>query len=489
MKVVLFTLNGSWSHSSLALRCLRAPLERAGHEVKLLEYTLKDRTSHVLEALYAEHADLYGFSCYIWNLEQMLTLGENLGALLPAAKIVLGGPEVSFATERFDPIDWIDAILLGEAEEELPRLCDTIQAGKAFPRVITCRLPAVMGDEGILYRDGETVGSILYYESSRGCPFSCAYCLSSATHGVRMKSVEQVTADLEAFEKLQVKRKIIKFVDRTFNADVSRANAIWRELLSDRFTGHFHFEVCASLLNEESFEILSRFPKGKLRLEFGLQSTNPQTLEETARHIRADRVIEAVRRVYSMGNIHVHLDLIAGLPYEDYNRFAKSFDDAYGCSHLLQLGFLKLLYGTALREREKEYGYVAFTKPPYTVLQSKWISYAEMQRLFRIAEVMERYLESERFVHTLWYLTPMMHSPFAFWEGLSLYLEREDERPLQKISQPQAFFYLLGYAKEFFQELDENTLRKMLSADFTQGENKNPPAFLRTENVTEIKNG
>ena len=481
MKVVLFTLNGSWSHSSLALRCLRAPLESAGHEVMLLEYTLKDRTSHVLEALYAEQADVYGFSCYIWNIEQMLTLGENLKALLPSTKIVLGGPEVSFATARFDGMAWIDAILCGEAEEEFPLLCNRIKEGRSFDRVIACRLPAVMGNEGILYRDGESVGSILYYESSRGCPFSCAYCLSSATHGVRMKPVEQVITDLEAFEGLQVKRKILKFVDRTFNADVSRANAIWRELLSDRFTGQFHFEVCASLLNEESFEILSKFPKGKLRLEFGLQSTNERTLAETARHIRADAVIKAVKRVYSMGNIHVHLDLIAGLPYEDYRSFAKSFDEAYGCSHLLQLGFLKLLYGTALREKEQEYGYVAFSKPPYTVLQSKWIGYAEMQRLFRIAEVMERYLESERFAHTLWYLTPMMRSPFAFWEGLSLYLEREDARPLQKISQPDAFLYLLGYAKEFFEDIDESTLRQMLCADFTQGENKNPPALLRTD--------
>ena len=481
MKVVLFTLNGSWSHSSLALRCLRAPLERAGHEVMLLEYSLKDRTSHVLEALYAERADVYGFSCYIWNLEQMLTLGENLKALLPSAKMILGGPEVSYATERFDGMDWIDSILCGEGEEELPVLCEAFCEGRNVSRVISCRLPAVMGDEGILYRDGERVGSILYYESSRGCPFSCAYCLSSATHGVRMKGVEQVIADLEAFERLRVERKIIKFVDRTFNADVGRANAIWRALLSDRFTGQFHFEVCASLLDEESFEILAQFPKGKLRLEFGLQSTNERTLAATARHIRAAAVINAVRRVYAMGNIHVHLDLIAGLPFEDYASFAKSFDDAYGCSHLLQLGFLKLLYGTALRERETEYGYVAFTKPPYTVLQSKWISYVEMQRLVRIAEVMERYLESERFVHTLWYLTPMMRSPFAFWEGLSHYLEREDKRPLQKISQPDAFRYLLGYAKEFFTDLDELTLRQMLSADFTQGENKNPPAFLRAE--------
>ncbi len=485
MKVVLFTLNGSWSHSSLALRCLRDPLEKAGYEVKLLEYTLRDRTAHVLDALYAEHADVYGFSCYIWNLEAMLTLGETLHALLPKSKILLGGPEVSYATERFDAMPWIDAILSGEGEEELPLLCQRIEAGEAFDRVIFCRTPAVMGNEGILYRDGERAGSILYYESSRGCPYSCAYCLSSATHGVRMKSAEQVIADLEAFERLKIDRKIIKFVDRTFNADVKRANRIWRSLLSERFTGQFHFEVCASLLDEESFEILSKFPKGKLRLEFGLQSTNPRTLAESARHIRANEVIQGVRRVYDMGNIHVHLDLIAGLPYEDYESFARSFDDAYGCSHLLQVGFLKLLYGTALREKETEYGYVSLAKPPYTVLQSKWISYPEMQRLFRIAELLERYEESRRFEHTLWYLTPLMSSPFAFWEGLSLYLERIDSRPLQKISQPDAFLYLMQYAKEVFFELDKGKLKEMLCLDFCEGEHKNPPAFLRKEEKTQ----
>lgn len=481
MKIVLFTLNGSWSHSSLALRCLRAPLERAGYEVKLLEYTLRDRDAHVLEALYREQADLYSFSCYIWNLEPVLALAQNLHRLLPKSKIVLGGPEVSYATDRFDGMDAIDAIICGEGEEALPCLCNKIREGEPFDRIVQGGLAPVMQDEGILYRDGETAGSILYYESSRGCPFSCAYCLSSATHGVRMKRVEQVLADLESFEHLQVKRKIIKFVDRTFNADAGRANRIWRELLSDHFTGQFHFEVCASLLNEESFEILKQFPKGKIRLEIGLQSTNPKTLEACARHIQSDRVIAAVKRIYQMGNVHVHLDLIAGLPYEDYESFAHSFDAAYGSCNLLQLGFLKLLYGTRLREMEEEYGYVSLAQPPYTVLQSKWITYAQMQRLMHIAEVLERYLESGRFAHTLWYLDPLMPSPFGFWEGLSRYLEEIDPRPLQKLSQPDAFLYLLQYAKQALPNLDESQLRKMLCADFTDGEHKNPPAFLRTE--------
>ena len=479
MKIVLFALNGSWSHSCLALRCLRAPLERAGFEVTLLEYNLRDRTAHILERLYREQADIYSFSCYIWNLNPTLELAKALKSLRPSARIVLGGPEVSFATERFDAMDWIDAIVCGEGEDALPALCEQMRGGQPFSRIAEGGTPDVMQNEGILYRDREETGSILYYESSRGCPYSCAYCLSSATRGVRMKSVAQTLADLAQFETLAVERRVIKFVDRTFNADQKRANAIWRALLDEGFTGQYHFEVCASLLDEESFEILSQFPKGKIQLEFGLQSTNPQTLAASARHIDPKRVIEAVRRVYEMGNIHVHLDLIAGLPYESYARFGQSFDEAYGCSHLLQLGFLKLLHGTPLRDRAEEYGYVAMPEPPYTLLQSRWIAYPEMQRLHHIAEAMERYLESQRFVHALSYLSGVWQSPFAFWEGLADYLAETCDRPLQRLSQPEAFMALLNYATERIDGVDVSTLKKMLAADFSQHEHKNPPYFLR----------
>ena len=478
MKVVLFALNGSWVHSCLALRCLREPLEREGFEVVLIEHTLRDSTSHVLERLYRERADIYGFSCYIWNLTEMLTIGQTLHSLLPESRMILGGPEVSFATERFDRMPWIDAIVCGEGEAAMPRLCRAIREGRDFDRILEGGCPDTMRDEGILYRTGEGNGSILYYESSRGCPYSCAYCLSSATKGVRMKSTAQTLADLEAFEGIEGDCKVIKFVDRTFNANVSRANEIWQALLSPRFTKHYHFEVCASLLNEESFEILSKFPKGKIQLEFGLQSTNPQTLAASSRHIKPDEVIAAVKRIYQMGNIHVHLDLIAGLPYETYERFARSFDDAYGCSDLLQLGFLKLLYGTRLREKQEEYGYRCLPTPPYTVLQSHWISYEEMQKLHHIAEVLERYLESQRFCHALFYLDAQMPSPFAFWQGLAEYLAQTDERPLQKISQPDAFRYLLQYARTL-PWVEEQTLKAMLCADFAQHEHKNPPSFLR----------
>lgn len=479
MKVVLFALNASWGHSNLAVRCLRPPLERAGFETVLLERNLKDRHLHLLEDLYRERADVYGFSCYIWNLDEMLRLSSALKQILPACRIVLGGPEVSYGTERFKDMDFIDVIVSGEGESIFPDICERFVRGEPVERVVYGNASAKMREEGILYRQNEKTGGILYYESSRGCPYSCAYCLSCATKGVRMKSVAQTLCDLEAFEKMDC--KIIKFVDRTFNADPRRANDIWRALLDERFTKHYHFEICASLLNEESFEILSRFPKGKLQLEIGLQSTHIPTLEASARHIDPYRVIEAARRIRQGGNVHVHLDLIAGLPYETYERFGRSFDDAYGAADLLQLGFLKLLYGTPLRENAENYGYRCLPHPPYTVLQSNWMSYEELQRLSLIAEVLERYLESERFAHALWYVMPLVKSPFAFWEGLSVFLKKTDERPLQRISQPDAFRYFAEYVKEAVPSLDEQRFLELLGLDFSTHEHKNPPYFLRWE--------
>lgn len=479
MKVVLFTLNGSWSHTCLALRCLRAPLEQEGFCTELIEYSLRDRTSYVLEKLVFADADVYSFSCYIWNLLPMLELAQTLHQIRPHSKIVLGGPEVSFGEERFFDLSYIDAVILGEGEKALPELCRTFQKGEPFERIIHAPPADVMNREGILYRDGEAKGNILYYESSRGCPFRCAYCLSSATQGVRFKSVEQTLADLDAFERLEGDCTIIKFVDRSFNANVERANAIWNALLDEKYTKHYHFEVCASLLNEESFEILSKFPKGKIQLEFGLQSTNKATLQASSRHIDPQKVIAAVRRIHDMENIHVHLDLIAGLPYEGYDRFAKSFDDAWGSCDLLQLGFLKLLYGTELRQKEQEYGYKCLPNPPYTVLENAWISFEEMTRLLHIAEVLERYAESGRFTHTLYLIEKHWASPFAFWEGLSIYLQKADSRPLQKISQPDAYRYFSEYIQKTLPEISAQSLYEMLCADFSQHEHKNPPAFLR----------
>ncbi|MBO5788692.1 MAG: DUF4080 domain-containing protein [Clostridia bacterium] len=477
MKIALCALNGSWSHTNLAIRCLRAPLVREGFEVVLCEHTLRDRTAHIIEGLAGECADVYGFSCYIWNIVPLLDIAHALHQIRPHAKIILGGPEVSFATERFATLDYIDAIVCGEGEEAMLEICQKIAQNQSFSRIISKNPLPYMRNEGILYQNGEHTGEILYYESSRGCPFRCAYCLSSTDTHPRYKTVEQTIDDLKAFERLDGGCKIIKFVDRTFNFNIDRANQIWRALLSDTFSKHYHFEVCATLLNEESFEIFAQFPKGKIQLEIGLQSTHIPTLEASARHLSPEKTIATAKRIFEMGNIHVHLDLIAGLPYETYARFAQSFDDAYGSCHMLQLGFLKLLHGTALREHKEQYGYAFLQNPPYTVLQNNWMSYEDLQKLSHMAEVLDRYFESGRFAHTLWYLTPLMTSPFHFWEGLTTYIRTQDHRPLQRISQPDAYRYLLLYAKEALPVL-EDELREMLRADFREGEHKAPPHFL-----------
>lgn len=476
MKVVLFGLNGSYSHTCLALRCLRAPLERAGYAVSLCEYNLKDMNSHILSRLVSERGDVYSFSCYIWNISSMLDIAADLKALLPEAKIVFGGPEASFDTPRFD-VDFIDHVVRGEGEDAIVRICNAVKEGRPLPKIIEGGLPDVMQDEGILYRDGDYAGgTMLYYESSRGCPYKCAYCLSSATDGVRAKSVEQTLKDLRAFESLDTNIKIIKFVDRTFNFNVKRANEIWRALLSDEFTKNYHFEICANLLNEESFEIFSKMPRGKIQLEIGLQSTNEETLSTVSRHLDAKRIIEAAQRVKEMGNIHVHLDLIAGLPHEDMASFRKSFDEAYFACDMLQLGFLKLLYGTKLREKAEEYGYVATKKAPYTVLKSNWMSFEELTLLGEISDILDRYREGGGFEACLEYALGDVESPFDFYRGLHSFIAERDGRSIRKISQNDAYALLYQYISINFSD-KEGEFSRLLHEDYARKQVRKPPKF------------
>jgi len=487
VKILLFALNGSYTHTNLAIRCLREPLEQAGFEVQLLERNLRDRTAHILQDLVAANADVVGFSTYIWNVSQMLALSRDLKFLRPDCHIVFGGPEVSYSTERFlsDEYNYIDAFVCGEGETALTALCRDLRDGRNIPRVWQGEIMKNidMPSAGILYRKNDfPAGSMLYYESSRGCPFSCAYCLSSATKGIRAKRISQVLEDMRAFEKLPDHIRIIKFVDRTFNFVADRANTIWEALLSDEFTRHYHFEVCADLLNEESFDILRRFPKGKIQLEFGLQSTHEPTLQAVSRHIDPDHVLANVRRIHEMGNIHVHLDLIAGLPYETYTRFAESFDAAYPCCDLLQLGFLKLLYGTELRRKKEEYGYVCLHEAPYTVLQSKWITYEEMSRLTDIAEILERFRESGKFDRCLATVLDGTVSPFAFYEGLCDFIANRDGRHIQKISQVDAYRLLFEYAATRLTPEHLERFSDAMHLDFTAGEVRKVPGFLHKSN-------
>lgn len=480
MKVVLFGLNGSFSHSNLAIRRLRPFLEADGFTVVLSEAGLRDGDASLLESLVFENADIYGFSCYIWNISRMLELAKNLRSLRPDALIIFGGPEVSYDTERFDGCAFIDCIITGAGESALVEVCSAFRDGRTVSRLMDGGDTGL--SEGILYRADEPVSNTLYYESAVGCPFSCSFCLSSASCGVKAKSSEQTLSELKAFEQLGGDRTV-KFVDRTFNFDKKRAIEIWRGLLSPEYTKRYHFEVCASLLDDEAFETLKQFPVGKIQLEAGLQSTNPQTLNAVARHLDVDKTLSACRKIMSFGNIHVHFDLIAGLPYEGYSSFSKSFNEAYPCCHQLQLGFLKLLHGTALRKDADKYGYIFTSEPPYTVLQNNWMSYAELRRLDVISDLLERFKNSQHFESTLEYALPFSESPFAFYEGLADFIAKNDGRGIRKISQNDAYALLFGFASTL-PSIDIDRLDILLHGDFTKNEVRRVPHFKKSKDFT-----
>ena len=481
MKFHFFTLNASHSHHALSVRCLADAMTAAGYDATFSEANLKDRTHTVLARLYEKNAHVYGFSCYIWNIDAMLALARDLKALRPDCRILLGGPEVSHGTERFTDLPFADSILCGEGEEAVCRAAALLTAGEPLPRVLTGDPYAGFLTAGTHYQGEEALTGLLYYESSRGCPFSCSFCLSGRgtndAHAVRAKSAEVTLEELLAFERFAAP-VTVKLVDRTFNFDKERAKAVWRGLLDKRYTKCYHFEIAAHLLDEESVDILSRFPAGKVRLEIGLQSVNGDTLRAVSRHADAERTLQMAGRLTAAGNLHVHLDLIAGLPHEGYASFARSFDAAYPCCNVLQLGFLKLLHGTPLRREAEAYGMVAEAKAPYTVLKTRDISFLEMEKLHAVSDLMERLRDSGRFSRTLGLLIPDFFAPFAFYEGFCDHLARHAGKALQKISQRDLFLHLAAYIRQSTPQGVHARISEALRADFSATEVRRPPSDL-----------
>ena len=477
MDIVLFALNGSFAHSSLSVRCLADALRGAGFCPTVIEGNLRDRSRTLLSRLVEKRARLYGLSCYIWNVEQTLALAESLKALHPDCFILLGGPEVSFAPERFTSLPFVDCVVTGEGEAAVVQVAEALRDGKALPPVIEGTPYVDFAKKGILYDNTATDAPLVYYESSRGCPFCCSFCLSSATRGVRAKSAEQTLLDLLEFERIPG-RVTVKLVDRTFNFDRERAKTIWRGLLEERYTKCYHFEIAAQLLDEECFEILSRFPAGKVRLEIGLQSTNEKTLAAVSRHTDAQAVIAAARRLTAQNACHVHLDLIAGLPHEDLESFGRSFDAAYPACHVLQLGFLKFLHGTEIRRAAASFGAVFEQKAPYTVLKTDCLSFEDISELHDVSELMERLRDSGRFVHTLYFLLARLPSPFGLYRALSKHLRAATGKELQQISQRDLFWQISQFAKRILPESEHAALSEHLRADFTAAEVRRPPKGL-----------
>ena len=442
MKILLAACNAKYIHSNLAVYDLQAYASEYTDYVILKEYTINQQKDDIMRDIYLEHPDVVCVSCYIWNISFVKELMADLAKILPDADFWAGGPEVSYDAEKFlSENPEFTGVMVGEGEETFQELSGYYV--KKNPEKLE-------NITGICYRDGEKLihngwrqimdlssipfiykdlsefkNRIIYYESSRGCPFSCSYCLSSVDKKLRFRDIEMVKKELQFFIDHKVPQ--VKFVDRTFNCKHDHAMAIWK-YINDHDNGvtNFHFEISADLLREEELQEMSTMRPGLIQLEIGVQSTNPDTIKAIHRTMDFEKLKGIVDRIHSFGNIHQHLDLIAGLPYEDYDSFRNSFNDVYALKpQQLQLGFLKVLKGSHMMEMCREYGIVYKNREPYEVLSTKWLDYGHVLKLKNVENMVEVYYNSGQFQKTLEYAESFFPDAFSIYEGLGIfYMEK-----------------------------------------------------------------
>lgn len=442
MKILLVACNAKYIHSNLAVYDLQAYASDYADHIVLKEYTINQQKDDIMRDIYLEHPDVVCVSCYIWNLSFVKELMADLIKILPGADFWAGGPEVSYDAEKFlTENSEFKGVMVGEGEETFKEL-----AGHYVEK----NPQNLKNMTGICYRDGDQIihngwrqimdlssipfiykdlsefkNRIIYYESSRGCPFSCSYCLSSIDKKLRFRDTETVKKELQFFIDNKVPQ--VKFVDRTFNCKHDHAMAIWKYINEhDNGVTNFHFEISADLLREEELQEMSTMRPGLIQLEIGVQSTNPDTIKAIHRTMDFEKLKGIVDRIHSFGNIHQHLDLIAGLPYEDYDSFRHSFNDVYALKpQQLQLGFLKVLKGSNMMEMCREYGIVYKTQEPYEVLSTKWLDYDHVLKLKTVENMVEVYYNSGQFQNTLEYLEKFFPDAFSIYERLgSFYMEK-----------------------------------------------------------------
>lgn len=501
MKFLLTALNSKYIHSNPAIYSLRAYAGAEYREhIEIAEYTINNQLQEILADIYRRKPDVIALSCYIWNWNMMQELIAELPKLLPHVPIWLGGPEVSFdAQDILQKYPRISGIMIGEGEAtfkellayyvaevetkeqqtaqgkqlaDIPGLC--LPSGHTAPRELTniSELP-------FLYDDLEPFANkIIYYESSRGCPYRCSYCLSSIDKKVRLRDISVVKKELQFFLDNQVKQ--VKFVDRTFNCNHEHAMEIWRYIHEhDNGVTNFHFEIAADILKDDQIELLKQMRPGLVQLEIGVQSTNPDTLRAIERVMNVEHLEGIVDAIWQGENVHQHLDLIAGLPYEDYNSFAESFNRVYAMKpEQLQLGFLKVLKGSKMYECAKEYGVVYLDRPPYEVLYTNWLSYDDVLRLKSIEEMVELYYNSNQYTHTLPFLLKAFETPFAMYETMAQFYE---DKGFFVNSPARVYRYhvLLEFAKEY-DGAHVAVYQELLTYDMYLRENlKSRPDFAR----------
>ncbi len=448
MKLLLCGINAKYIHSNPAIYSLKAyteayaTLERL--QIELAEYTINQELDFILEDIYKKRPDILAISCYIWNIHYVKLLVKDIAKVLPQTKIWLGGPEVTYdGVQALQTMPEVTGIILGEGEKIFLEVCkyyDTevgelrdiagIVYRKEDGEIVTTRVQTDFLDLStvpFLYDDlAPFENRIIYYETSRGCPFSCSYCLSSVDKRVRFRDVEIVKKEISFF--LEKKVAQVKLVDRTFNCKKSHCLAIWQHILeNDNGVTNFHFEVSADLIGQEELAILKQMRPGLVQLEIGVQTTNPVTAKEIRRNASFESITRVVKTVNTFHNIHQHLDLIIGLPFENYNSFANSFNEVYALEpEQLQVGFLKVLKGSYMHQMAETYGIVYRERAPYEVLYTRWVSYEELLRLKALEEVVEVYYNSGQFKYTLRYLQTQFKTPFHMYEALADYYEEHN---------------------------------------------------------------
>ena len=492
MKILLAACNAKYIHSNPAVYDLRAFASEYKEHILLGEYTINQTKDEILKEIYRSGAEVVCFSCYIWNISFVRELIFDLKKILPGTAFWVGGPEVSFDAENFlKEMPQVTGVMVGEGEEtflELARYYIEKKGTLADIRGIAFRENGEIFHNGwrevmdlsrvpFAYEQTEDFANrIIYYESSRGCPFSCSYCLSSIDKKLRFRNLELEKKELQFF--LDKKVPQVKFVDRTFNCKHDHAMEIWKYILEhDNGVTNFHFEISADLLREEELELMSRMRPGLIQLEIGVQSTNPDTIRAIHRNMDLKKLEASVARVKSFGNIHQHLDLIAGLPCEDYESFRRSFEQVYRMKpDQLQLGFLKVLKGSSMYHEAQKYEILYKEKEPYEVLSTAWLSYEDILKLKMVESMVEVYYNSGQFRKTLSWIETFYQEMFSFYESLGAYYE---EKGYEEISHSRLRRYeiLLEFLKEKTQ-LPVNTASQHMVYDLYLREKlKKRPVF------------
>ena len=496
MKILLAACNAKYIHSNLAVYNLKSCSGKYSPQVVIREYTINQIRDEILKDIYLEQPDVICFSCYIWNVSFVKELVPDLKKILPDADFWAGGPEVSYDAEKFlisNPA--FSGVMVGEGEETFQELAGHYIEGKpenlkeirgvAFrnedkvPDIVHTGWRELMDLSKVpfAYQDlKEFKNRIIYYESSRGCPFSCSYCLSSIDKKLRFRDIELVKKELQFFIDNKVPQ--VKFVDRTFNCKHDYAMTIWRYITEhDNGVTNFHFEISADLLREEELALMKTMRPGLIQLEIGVQSTNPQTIRAIRRTMDFQKLKGIVDQIHSFGNIHQHLDLIAGLPYEGYESFHKSFCDVYALRpEQFQLGFLKVLKGSHMMEMTEEYKILYKDREPYEVLSTAWLTYGEILRLKMVESMVEVYYNSGQFKNTLVFLEGYFEDPFQMYEALGRFYEKRGYSEISH-SRMRRYEILMEFAGEH-SEIPMEKLSDVMLLDLYLRENlKSRPSF------------